>query len=380
VRRRTLTSYWSRAVSALLCCALLTGSASAAPSGKTSTTEIGAGGTILFFLVESIIVNHKAQGSKSQADAIYKDDLSGMAWATPPPSAAPHTLAELYSDVIKSVSSETLLVKQRNEFEDFRGCYNGVLIGATPTPAPASTTAAGPPSTNNQTSTDTSQSDVTGQGDDQMQADPKPSPAGGSGSKKKTKKPSTTKKPKSPTPTAATVPTPAPSKPPTITHSCDDLLRDVTATPAPGHSLDYSASVAPLDYIDLSNALTTAPSLMQQVEDQDVGSHGADDVIRGAFLLQSGWSFIQSIENVGGAPQSAMGVSYSALSDAYKNCTSASSIFDCVSSLGSIENSLAQARNQRVACDWATGVWLPTYSEIRKRLISGLPPSRPPGC
>jgi len=48
-----------------------------------------------------------------------------------------------------------------------------------------------------------------------------------------------------------------------------------------------------------------------------------------------------------------------------KNCLLQPSPFDCISAIGSVEGMLAKSKQQRIACDWASGAWLPNYSQLR---------------
>jgi len=370
--------------------------AKAAPTGKTWTLEISAAGALVLYAIEYQVAIKRAKGSVAQAQTVMTADLSALAYPSPGPTSI-KSLSDLKSAVSAQAGSRTLDAQYRTHFEDFRSCYNQVVIGgvASPSPSPGASASPSPSPSASKTSAPSQH----------RRPSPKPHPTktphskqphGSRDSMSVVGSASPTRSPK-PHPSPSPIPkaSPSPSSSPKATSGCEALLSDFAPSPQPSVTPAQEGLVSPIDLIDLTESLKSAPSLMQQVQGQDVGSYGPDDAIRGAFLIAMGARLLAEpppIPKLSGPPQVA---GLTEAEDIEKACISQASPFACIGAIGSVETALAQSKQQKIACDWATGAWLPTYSQIRlhaiytataspspslKTLDNLMQQSKPPGC
>jgi len=353
--------------------ALLLGApAKAAPNGKTWTSGITGAAALVLYAIEYQVAVKKAKGSVAQAQTVMNVDLSALAYNSPGASAV-KSLSDLKTQVSTEVGSRNLGAQSRTHFEDFRSCYNQVIIGgASPTPSsspsPSASAKASSPSPHPSTPKPHPAKKPHGSRTPPVSHPAQLALAGSSSSKPQSHAPHPSKSP-------VGKPSPSPSPSPTgvkMAPGCEALLKDFAPSPQPTISpLAQETSVSLVDLIDLTESLKSAPSLMQQVQDQDVGSYGLDDVIRGAFLIQMGERLVAEVSTPTPTPKptrATKAISTPGLAEGEnigKNCLLQPSPFDCISAIGSVEGMLAKSKQQRIACDWASGAWLPTYSQLR---------------
>jgi hypothetical protein len=128
-----------------------------------------------------------------------------------------------------------------------------------------------------------------------------------------------------------------------------------------------------IDPSDLAGYLSSSPSLMAQLIDENVGSYATANYVRNLFLATASVNVINAIAAAnppktkqGGAPPTSpdwLSLGGTLASDC-SGATSASSAVKCLNDLGSIEQAAATAHLQRRACDWDKHIMLPAFSDI----------------
>lgn len=128
-----------------------------------------------------------------------------------------------------------------------------------------------------------------------------------------------------------------------------------------------------IDPSDLAGYLSSSPSLMSQLVNENVGSYATGNYVRNLFLATASVNVINAIAAAmtpkktkgGGAPSSPDWLSLGGtLASDCSGATSASSAVKCLDDLGSIEQAAATAHLQRGSCDWDKHVILPAFSDI----------------
>jgi len=313
----------------------------------------------------------------------------------------------------------------RNYFEDYSGCYNQVMF-AQASPSPKASAAAVPSPASSEPIEGSVTDSPVANGKNVTSKPGKPSASGSTSHTSRSTKPRAAG-PKTPAPghvaqrpQASASPAPAgtgssgtPSvaagSNQSVSKACNALIADFSAptvlaaegsssvpthgdmpaiVPSPEPTLDPSA-LYPIDALNLTQSLASAPSLLQELSDENIGSHVADNVVRIAFLIRTGANLLHEIaprrypsilapNAAGGAPL----VLESDYTSVYTNCITASplSALSCLASASTIEQKLETNRQQKIACDWAKSVVLPTYT-----MLQLYPPTRkdwgaPAGC
>lgn len=406
MRNKIAALFWAF----LFCMAVLFGTVSQPPrpalasglNGTTWTLLIAGGAAVIAGLAKLMLIdNPKADGSAAAADGVMRcqwpitvnltTTLSGKQEAqllaphkgevvdctpSPAPLAAPSegqlptSLAELRLRLLQDVSTRTMPTSIRQEYENYRSCYNAfVLPGASPSASPSSTS----------TSTPTKPSKSA-----------TPHPSGGQRNKSTHRIPSDrlvanmrpTSKSAADPPSAQLMahvtpaPTPTPTQGPSLLQQCADstlgtnLQHTVLATASPGPAVSGLQQYG-IDLIDLAAALRDNISLFDQVVNERVGSNAEDDLLRAQFLLITGDIVDQNIRAVkpsskeGAAGQSAVAIP---LQDIINNCIVSGSraTVGCLTTLNQTEQALASDHAHAVACSFATRNWLPTVTATRR--------------
>jgi hypothetical protein len=190
----------------------------------------------------------------------------------------------------------------------------------------------------------------------------------------------------SPSPPASVRPSPSPTP-----RRAGAVPSEPTFTPAPTPTPTPAVkALFPIDALNLSQSLANAPSLLQQVSDENVGSFGADNGVRSAFLIRTGAQLLFSISpndypailRPPGAGAGAGGIGETDYTSVYSDCATASpfSALTCLKTLSGIEQKIETARQQRIACDWAKPLLLPTYSALQMFPNASGAWGAPPGC
>ncbi len=223
----------------------------------------------------------------------------------------------------------------------------------------------------------------------------------GSGSSTKTTKAKTAHS-AAPSASPSSAPSPSPSVSPSKP-TCSDLFNDVladyqgdiaaankllssgqvtgatsptaTATPSPlsttdAETLAFNAQTQ-IDSRDLASYLSTSPSLLAQVTNENVGTYVADDYVRNLFLATAAIQFIDSLPTPppppAPAPSGFQGTlsTIGAIASDCSGVTGVTSGIKCLSDVSSVEEAFENAHIQREACYWSKHVTMPTFSDIQ---------------
>jgi hypothetical protein len=248
-------------------------------------------------------------------------------------------------------------------------------------------------------------------------ASPKPPQQGGHhhSSPQSATKPSKKPKPKpshSAGPPAAPTSSPSPSPSPSPTKpTCSDLFNDVLADyqgdvaeankllstgqvtsttnltgaikPSPlsttdAENLAFNAQTQ-IDSRDLAAYLSTSPSLLAQVTNENVGTYVTDDYVRNLFLATAAVQFIDSLPTPTPppTPTPAPGKgktkgkftqtlsTVGAIASDCSGVTGVTSGIKCLSDVSSVEEAYENAHIQREGCYWSKHVIMPTFSDIQ---------------
>ncbi|MGC2404883.1 MAG: hypothetical protein WA431_00545, partial [Candidatus Cybelea sp.] len=126
-------------------------------------------------------------------------------------------------------------------------------------------------------------------------------------------------------------------------------------------------SATHIDATDLSGYLSSSPSLLGQLINENVGSYATDNYVRNLFLSTASISFVNSLQaGAGGGliPQPDWFTFAKSLASDCASITAASSAISCLNDFGTIETAYASARLMREACAWDKHVLLPTFSDV----------------
>ena len=279
----------------------------AAPSGKLRTDELlMAGGFVAWFMAyESALVRSK--GSVKQAEATM--DATTQAHLS---------LQKVRGLVIADVANATGPADLwRDEFEDFRGCWNQTLSATT---VPDSKSIA----------------------EQRANAQAAPVPSA-----------------------KATLPA---EKPLPCNALYAHVLDDIVNSPAVDKAHRVAALNARVDVLDLARAIAQSPSLFMQVQRKSVGSFASENYLRAMFLTIAAEGLTSRISGVY-KESGSKGFTSTPIPDIAKavltNCATTLAVFPCVDAFGTIETALQTAQENRDACSWSRHAWMPTYSEIR---------------
>ena len=293
--------------------------ASAAPNGKTSTTEIMAGTGLVYYLAKLHIDNAKADATGKAADQVIEINRR----LNPARKEIPGTsLRDIRTTLLHHVAVATDSSGQwRTNFENFRTCWNLFIFAQ-----PASK---------------------------QAPQSPKATPQTGGASPSRG----------SPASTAlAAAPTGAP---PAKTGS--DAASTADSCVAGFDKIDVAlnkSNDSTVDFTDLASAMNSAPTLYQQVLDLKVGSHRDDDDLRAHYLYFAALAIDQQIPLPPSLQSASGAIDVSGIA---KSCIfSLTDAMACVTALGTAESTAAADRRQDVACDIARRSWLPTFTAIRR--------------
>ncbi|HVR46061.1 MAG TPA: hypothetical protein VMT95_05440 [Candidatus Binatia bacterium] len=151
-------------------------------------------------------------------------------------------------------------------------------------------------------------------------------------------------------------------------------------SPSPLSSADAEALAfrlqTQIDTTDLAAYLSTSPSLLSQVVNQNVGSYVTDDYVRNLFLATAAIKFINTLPTPTPTPTPtprpgtkniSLPPILSLLQPVASDCPGVNAItsgLKCLNDVSSIEVAFANAHIQREACYWSKHVIMPTYSDI----------------
>jgi hypothetical protein len=205
------------------------------------------------------------------------------------------------------------------------------------------------------------------------------------------------------------VPAPAPTAGPTLKAGCDQLIVDFITT-YPSSVADAAgfgrhaargamrepvvnpALLYPVDGTDLAQSLLRAPSLLEQVNDENVGAYGGENAVRIAFLIRSGAELLYLIspndypaitkKRSGGGTSASEALGDSDYASLYSNCAAAAAFgaVSCLASISALEKKMETSRRRKIACDWGRSMWLPTYSALQIFPADRRYWGAPPGC
>jgi hypothetical protein len=174
----------------------------------------------------------------------------------------------------------------------------------------------------------------------------------------------------SPEPSSA--PTAAPAAPSAALRSYPEAAGQSKApdaqTNCASQSADEHATIGALiDEYDASVAFANAPSLWQQVVDDRIGSHAADNQLRLRTLFMLGEVFLgyqpPSLRGPTLFKANEAGTTFS-LQDAITDCVSTPSLFGCIQQIGAAEQSVASDHRTAIACGFTRLTWLPSYTAV----------------
>jgi len=316
------------ALIAMLLGALMLGAppATSAPTGKMVTSEITiAGGLVAYFLTyESALLRSK--GSVKQAEQV-------MRATTDIGFDGPVSLNQIRGLIIVDIANSQTKDqgRWRDEFENFRFCWNKTL--AIDPSAPESKT-----------------DDTTAVVKANASATSRTSGA------KAAYLPATT------LPAPTETPTAAPYRKP----SCSDLVGNLLENIGKDRDNSVRKLNIEVDLSDLHAALASAPSLYSQVRKQEVGSHVLDNYLQARFLTVAG-KYLAALIAAPSAERTEklIPITSSTVLQSISNCYQPVSPGDCVGQFAQIEDTLAAVQKQRDACAWDRHVWLPPYSAIK---------------
>jgi hypothetical protein len=129
-----------------------------------------------------------------------------------------------------------------------------------------------------------------------------------------------------------------------------------------------------IDSTDLAGYLSNSPSLLSQVQGEQVGSYVTDDYVRDLFLATAAIKFIDALPTPaptptpslsGGAAAPNVISSLETIASDCSGVTSVTSGIKCLNDVSSIEKGFETAQIQREACYWSKHVIMPTYSDIQ---------------
>jgi hypothetical protein len=398
--------------------------AQAAPSGSTTTLEITAGAAALYYLGAGIGANSKSKGARKEAETAFGDsadlfpapyrlvkqtftgaaltDPGAYAAAVAAAKAEPSlSLVDVRAFVIAAVATSSLRllriptsiptpgpdgvaspVELRNDFEVVRTCWNEYAAA----PAPASSAPSGASSQSGGATPAVRPHGAT-TGRDQPHATldvPASVPA---------------------VMFAQTSPVPAGTPTPPENALAASATTDCLA-PLSDPRLAQLLRIAQLDVFDADAAFTSAPSLVQQVVNQQVGGNFVENVERSTVLAMLSISFLdefppggsQQVEVVSGdgepifptkkrpadfVAQSEIGASFDFPSTAIQfgtACLFGGTVAGCIGQLSSIESQAVSGLSAADACALGRATWIPPYSRIVHPRPSDPIFGQPPGC
>jgi hypothetical protein len=128
-----------------------------------------------------------------------------------------------------------------------------------------------------------------------------------------------------------------------------------------------------VDLIDLKNALQSAPSLFQEVGDQNVGSYAVENFVRARFLNAAAIKVLALIvPTPSPSPLStglkALGepITFSTVSGLITDCGPTISALKCVGDLATLQAAIEKTQVTHDSCKFAKGAWLPPYTRLTR--------------